>query len=215
MKNLLSTLLFVLSICSVAYSQTNDEKYQQVMRKNIALIYAADSIPSYQRAVNAFQRIAAAEPERWEPHYYAAFGFIMMGNLANDGAQKDNFLDQAVGEIAKAREAVQEESEIDALEGFAYMIRVTVDPASRGAQLAPLAMKYYQKALSLNPDNPRAMALLAQMQYGTAQFFGSPVAEACGTARAAVQKFEAVKDTNSLAPTWGKAMADSMVSNCQ
>ena len=48
-------------------------------------------------------------------------------------------------------------------------------------------------ALSLNPENPRALALIAQTQYGTAQFLGSPTTEACATNASALEKVATFK----------------------
>ena len=94
------------------------------------------------------------------------------------------------------------------------MMRVAVDPASRGAQYSGMAMQAFGKATSLNPENPRALALMAQMQYGTAKFFGSPATEACATLNAALQKFDTYKSDNPLAPQWGREMALGLKKEC-
>src|SRR3954464_11556408 len=108
------------------------DKYTENMQKNIQVVYTAQSVEELQQAVNSFERIGTVEKTKWEPQYYAAFGYIMMANRENDGAKKDTYLDQAMAAIAKAKAIVPKESEVIALEGFAYMIRVTVDPATRG-----------------------------------------------------------------------------------
>ena len=192
----------------------NDEKYVEAMRKNIKSIYEAESIEAYQQSVNAFERIASAEKDRWEPLYYVAFGNVMMANISNDNAKKDGYLDLAMEAIERAKTLKQDESEIIALEGFAHMIRVTVDPQTRGMEYAPLAVMTFNRALAINPENPRALALLAQMQYGTAQFFGSPTNEACGINSKAVEKFDTYKSDNTLAPTWGRQMAETLKEKC-
>ena len=75
-------------------------------------------------------------------------------------------------------------------------------------------MQTLGKALSMNPENPRALSLMAQMQYGTAQFFKSSTEEACATGRKAVEKFESYKNDNVLAPLWGKESALAFVKRC-
>lgn len=207
---ILSLLLFV-----VRAGFTNDGKYEQAMKKNIENVYKAQTIEELQQAVNAFERIAAAENKYWEPHYYTAFGYIMMATKEKDGGKKDQYLDQAVAALEKAKVIASADSEVVALEGFVHMIRVTVDPASRGPQHVGLAMQHFGKALALNPDNPRALYLTAQMQYGTAQFFGSSTSEACGMLTKALETFERYKSNNPLAPQWGKSSASSMKSQCQ
>ena len=87
------------------------------------------------------------------------------------------------------------------------MMRVTVDPATRGPQYSGLAMQTFGKASAINPENPRALALMAQMQYGTAKFFGSPTTEACSTLNAALEKFDSYKSENPLSPQWGREMS--------
>jgi tetratricopeptide (TPR) repeat protein len=212
---IIPALIAVLILALVRFGFANDNKYVEAMKKNIQSVYNAQSVEELQTAVNAFERIGAAEKTKWEPHYYAAFGYVMMANREKDGVKKDGYLDQALAAIEKAKTIQVEESEVIALEGFVHMIRVTVDPGTRGAQYAGLAMQTFGKAVSMNPENPRPLALLAQMQYGTAQFFGSSTAEACATLNKAFEKFETYKSENPLAPQWGKATADALKLQCK
>jgi hypothetical protein len=138
-----------------------------------------------------------------------------MATREKEGLVKDKYLDLALRSNEKAKALLPNESEIIALEGFIHMIRVTVDPASRGQQYSGLAFQSFGKAVSLNPENPRALALLAQMQFGTAQFFGSSTTEACGTNSKALEKFDTFKSDNALAPKWGRGMAEDLKKGCQ
>jgi tetratricopeptide (TPR) repeat protein len=213
--NIFPCLIAILWAATTTPSFSADEKYLAAMQKNIQAIYEAKTIGDLQGAVNAFERIAAAENTRWEPLYYAAFGNVMMSARAEDAAKKDEYIDNAISLIGKARSLAPEESELFALEGFALMMRVTVDPGTRGPQFAGLAVRAYDKAIQLNPENPRAWALLAQMQYGTAQFFGSSTAEACESLATALAKFETYKSENPLAPQWGRPMAAGLKEKCK
>lgn len=216
MKTLnITAIVIALSISFSSMAIENDGKFIENMQKNIQLVYEAKTIDELQAAVNAFERIGAVEKTKWEPQYYAAFGYIMMSTKDGNGSIKDLYLDQAIAAIEKGKIIAPEESELLALEGFAYMMRVSVDPAARGAQFAPVSVQSYKRALQLNPENPRALALLAQMQYGTAQFFGSSTTEACDTMKLSLQKFETYKSENPIAPTWGKKVAESMQADCK
>lgn len=214
MKSTISVLMF-LALGTTHMSFVSDDKYAAVMEKNIQQVYTAQSIPEFQAAVNAFERIGAAEKTKWEPHYYASFGYIMMCAREQDSAKKDAYLDQALASVEKAKQLQKNESEIIALEGFIYMLRITVDPASRGQRYSARAYEAFNKAIALNKDNPRALSLLAQMQFGTAQFFNSPVTEACGTLAQSIEKFGTYKTSNPLAPQWGKAMAQGLQEKCK
>ena len=193
----------------------NDPRYDEIMAKNITLVYKAQSIEELQQATNVFDRIGDAEKNKWEPFYYSSFGYIMMANREKDPVKKDALLDQAKIAIDKATAIKPNESEIVALEGFISMIRITVDPATRGPKYSGLAMQSFGKAIGLNPENPRAHTLMAQMEFGTAQFFNVPPTDACTTAQKALEKFASYKSDNLLAPVWGKGMTEEMVKNCK
>ena len=215
MKNLnIIPLLLALLVFATARSLAAD-KYTENMQKNIDSVYMSKSIAGIQRAVNALERIGEAEKTKWEPHYYAAFGYVMMATREKEAVTKDSYLDLALKANEKAKTLQPAESEIIAMEGFIHMIRVTVDPASRGQQYSSMAFQSFGKAAGINPENPRALALLAQMQFGTAQFFGSSTAEACGTNMKALEKFESFKSDNPLAPRWGKGMAEELKGQCK
>ncbi|MBX2945671.1 MAG: hypothetical protein KF725_07535 [Cyclobacteriaceae bacterium] len=215
MKTINIIPLALLALALLAFNSAANDRYTESMKKNIQVVYTANTIDELQAAVNAFERIADAEKTKWEPFYYAGFGYVMMASREKEVQKKDPYLDLALKAIDKAKTITSTESEIVALEGFVHMIRVTVDPASRGQQYSGLAMQNFGKAIALNPENPRALSLMAQMQYGTAQFFGASTAEACGTLNRALEKFETYKSANPLAPVWGKQIAEGMKAQCE
>lgn len=203
-----TTILFIAALLFV------DDKYTEQMSKNIEAVYKATTTEDLQKAVNAFERIGGAEKTKWEPFYYASFGYVMMATREQDSGKKDNILDLAKTALDKAAAVKPDNSEIIALEGFIHMMRVSVDPAARGPQGTMMAMQTFGKAIALDPRNPRALALMAQMQFGTAQFFRQEPTEACESARKAMMLFEAAPATDPLAPAWGKSMTEGLIKNC-
>jgi tetratricopeptide (TPR) repeat protein len=214
MKNII-ILAAAATLIFISKATANDEKFIEAMQKNIKSVYEAQEITTLLQTVNSFERIAATEKNKWEPFYYIGFGYLMMANMETDGNKKDAYLDKALEAIEKGKVIIPSESELIALEGFAYMLKVTVDPQSRGMVFAPKAVQTFEKALALNPENPRALALLAQMQYGTAQFFGSAATDACTSNAKALEKFQTYKSENPLAPVWGLRMAESLKQACK
>jgi hypothetical protein len=206
-------VIFFLMVSLSAFA--NNEKYVEAMKKNIENVYKAATVEELQSAVNTLNRIGDAEKTKWEPYYYASFGNIMLATREKDGAKKDAYLDLAKTSLDKAVAIQPNESEIATLEGFIHMIRVTVDPASRGPQYSMMSMQAFGKALAINPNNPRAMALMAQMQFGTAQFFKQEPTEACDANNKALELFNNEKSASPLAPVWGKGMAEGMKANCK
>ncbi|HRI80738.1 MAG TPA: hypothetical protein PLR06_14500, partial [Cyclobacteriaceae bacterium] len=167
------------------------------------------------QAANSFDRIGNAEKSRWEPFYYSAFGNVLLATRESDPAKKDAYLDLAKSALDKAMAIKADDSEIAALEGFILMIRVAVDPAVRGQKYSYLSMQSLEKAVALNPENPRAHALIAQLQLGTARFFKVEPTEACATASKALEKFVSFKPESQLAPLWGKGMTEELLKNCK
>ena len=212
MKTKISILFLLFSMGNV---MADDAKYTETMTKNIALVYKAETTDDLIQAVNMFNRVGTAEKNKWEPFYYEAFGYIMLANREQDIVKKDAFLDQAKIAVDKAGEIRTNESEIVALEGFISMIRASVDPLTRGQQYSGLAMQSFDKAVSLNPENPRALVLLARMQLGMAQFFNSSTTEPCTNARQALEKFTTFKPESQVVPVWGKGLAESILKDCK
>jgi len=212
MKKVIITLGFIIAVLA---SKANDATYFETMAKSIATVYTSKAPEEIQQAINTLDRVGSAEKTKWEPYYYASFGYLMMAVSEKNGAKKDLLLDQATAEIDKASAILLNDSEIVAIEGFIYMIRVSIDPAARGQKYSGLAIQSFEKALKLNPENPRALALMAQMQFGLARFFNSGTTEACATTTKAVEKYVTYTSPNPLAPVWGKEMAEELVQQCK
>lgn len=189
--------------------------YEKIMLENIRQIYEASSVEAYRESANAFDRIAARETDKWEPLYYSAYGYLMMAGLSQENDPKDQYLDLAMERVKKGLEIAPEESELVTLEGFAYMLRVTVDPMNRGPKFSPMAIQTFQKAISLNPDNPRAHFMLGQMELGTARFFNSDTSGPCTKIQQSVEMFEVESAEESLMPSWGKSWAEGAAEHCK
>ncbi|GMQ25441.1 hypothetical protein Aoki45_21230 [Algoriphagus sp. oki45] len=190
--------------------------YENAMKTQIQAMQQIRTLEESQAVSNAFLRIAEVKKEEWLPLYYAAY--VQTNAAFRFEVNKDQYLDQAMGLAKKAGGLSPNNSEITALEGFILMGKVSVDPANRGQSLSPQVMQLYGKAIALNRENPRATTLMAQMEFGMAQFFGSGPEKACGLARVGLELFakeEAQVDENYLMPTWGKNQAEQVASQCQ
>jgi len=211
----MKTKLTLLLVLIIAPAIADDQQYIEIMKKNIDLLYQAKSVEAYQESINAFERIGTTEKSKWEPFYYSSLGYVLIATLEKDLAKKDQWLDLSSADLEKAKAINGKDSEVIAMEGFIHMLRVTVDPATRGAQYSGMASASFGKALALNPDNPRALMLLAQMQFGTARHFNGPITEACATVNKALEKFETFIAPGPIAPTWGKEPTVALMANCK
>src|SRR5690606_37541951 len=147
--------------------------YQKAMQKNLQKMHDAQDKSALQEAANGFERIANNSPEEWLPLYYAAYSYINISHLEQELAAKDEALDKALTYSRKAAEIAPQESEIVALEGYQVMMKLAADPANRGQSLSPKVMQLFGKAMGMDPQNPRAVYLMSEMEYGNAQFFGN------------------------------------------
>lgn len=212
MKTVLTLLLSYLLV----FPALAQNSYENAMKTQIQAMQQIRTLEESQAVSNAFLRIAEVKNEEWLPLYYAAY--VQTNAAFRFEVNKDQYLDQAMELAKKAGGLSPNNSEITALEGFILMGKVSVDPANRGQSLSPQVMQLYGKAISQNRENPRATTLMAQMELGMAQFFGSGPEKACGLARVGLDLFakeESKVDENYLMPTWGKTQAEQVASQCQ
>src|SRR5690242_3391531 len=95
-------MYFVVLCLSLSALSFAADKFTEQMSKNIEAIYKAQTADEYQRAINTFERIGNAEKSRWEPYYYAAFGYVLMAAGEQDLSKKDPLLDLAKASVDKA-----------------------------------------------------------------------------------------------------------------
>lgn len=193
---------------SVAFA---NGQFEKAMGQNIPAMFQAKDVAALQSSINQLNRIGEVEENRWEPHYYVAFGYVRMMTMSAGAEKQDTYLDQALAAIEKAESIESNNSELVALRGYVHMMRVTVDPATRGMQYSGMAFNDFNKAVQLNPENPRAHYLLGQMQYGTAQFMGGGDGGACESFGNAKNLFDANGDAQSIAPSWGASENEGVI----
>ena len=197
-------LILLLGVLCASLVFANGQ-FEKAMGENIPAMFAAQNPADLQAVINKLDRTGEAEGDRWEPYYYAAFGYLRLSVMYEKGEDKDKYLDLAMEEVKKGEAIKPNDSEIEAMRGYIQMMKLTVDPATRGMTYSGLAFTSFQKAIKLNPDNPRAQFLMGRMQYGTAQFMGGGTDEACGSLFKAMVLFEKEeKPDNPFAPTWGE-----------
>ena len=179
-------------------------RYEAAMSKNIPAMFSSSTPEALQGVVHQLSRIGEAEGDKWEPYYYAGFGYLRLSGMHEAAAEKDKYLGLAMDEIGKGLAIDGKNTELVTLQGYTIMMQLTVDPANRGMTHSGLAFETFNKAIQLDPKNPRAYFLLGRMQYGTAQFMGGGNAEACNSLARARALFEDSEGSaNPFAPTWG------------
>ncbi|MEP0367472.1 MAG: hypothetical protein ABJN36_12685 [Cyclobacteriaceae bacterium] len=208
MKNLIYITLILVSVTGVAQKS----KFTRAILKGKEMLSTADTVTAFISAANYFERIKLNEPDEWLPAYYQARALTVVA-MKGDKEKKEEVLNTAL-EVVQTAQVIERNSELVALEGYVQMLRLTVDPATRGRTLSPVIFKLFDEALQLDLDNPRAMIFLGQMEFGTAQFFGSGTEKACGYIEKAAALFEEESDEDTILPMWGAEALPYYQENC-
>jgi hypothetical protein len=196
-----------------------DPAYNSAMEMQLKALKEAATAADFKAVANGFNRISQMNPDKWLPDYYSALAYTNAGFKleGNQDAQDKNFkLAEKVIDDCMARTG--ENAELIALKGYALMGELAVDPQTRGQQLSGLVMQTFGKALNLEPENPRALVMMSQMQLGMSKFFGEGPEKACGMAKQSLKYFEVEqgqKAENPFAPKWGRESAEAILASCK
>jgi len=211
-------LVFILLALVSLLANASNDAYLKAMQKSISQLWQAQTIAELQDAANSFTRIADLNPDEWLPPYYVAVAYAQMGFRSDESVQtKDSYFSMAKEKIEEAAALSPDNAEVVAMMGFITMGELSLDPGSRGQHLSPLAMQTLRKAVELNPKNPRALVMMAQMELGSAQFFGRGPEKACNWLNRSLEAFaqEASQTaTADIHPRWGSLMAEQMKGQC-
>lgn len=211
MKKLIATLILV-SLFSIGFS---NEAYKKAMSLSIEKLFQSKTVPEYIDVANQFERISKIEKTEWLPLYYASFAYIMISFQEPDNAKKDTYLDHAQKYLDQAKTIDPNESELYMLQGFLYPSRINVDPMNRGMLYIGDMNKSLDKALELNPDNPRVYYLRATIMHHTPEAYGGGAAKALPLFEIAVEKFKVFKPKTAISPNWGKEINDAELKSVQ
>ncbi len=206
MKKLI-VIAFVLFAIGYAFAQS--DPYTTAMTKNITALRDAKSAEDFQKAANAFARIAANEADQWLPAYYQAYSHIMVA-VAN--MQKQDMkacqahLDEAQSILDAAMKIAPKESELHVLQGYVFQGRIWEDAMTKGQEFTPRVMQSLQTAMALNEENPRAYHLMGQQLFHTPEFFGGGAKAALPLLEKAAVQFASYEAPSELHPGWGEGI---------
>jgi tetratricopeptide (TPR) repeat protein len=210
-------LIFVTTFIVLAVN-AQDAKYVKAMEKNIAMLDSAGMQTSpniFQDAFNAFERIAGANPKEWLPLYYQAYSEVMIGMRQTQNAKKDEYYDKAEAFISKADSLQPNNSEIYVMKSFITSMKLSVDPQNRGQQMGMKSAMQLNKAIQLDPENPRAYFLKGQGLVYTPAQWGGGKDKAIPVLETAIEKYAKFKPASSIMPHWGEARAKAALEECK
>src|SRR3989339_203268 len=209
MKSVLTFLVVVL--CFTSINRADDEKYIAAMKKSLIQMDSMKTVDDMVDLTNAFLRIANAEKDKWLPYYYASQLCVLSSFTDSVKSKKDEYLDEADKYLAIADSLQPNESEIYVLKGFICQARLQVDPMSRYMKYGFQMNENFEKAIALDPTNPRPEYLKGVTLFYTPEQFGGGAKVAKPVLEVALKKFNEFVPKNELMPHWGKQQVEDFL----
>jgi hypothetical protein len=171
----------------------------------------AKTVRDYQDLAARFIQTGNAQKTNWLPYYYAAFCNARIGFLLQDDGERlepfsnegENYAKLAQ-ELLKNSSSKKEQAELYTVLSMIYRTKVFINPMTYGRQYGPTSQQYLDKALQLDPGNPRALYLQAWVKYYTPKMWGGDKSEAKKLLAEAMKKLSEQPITDSVTPHWGK-----------
>ena len=155
---------------------------------------------SYTQLYLQFEQLYSVDKTNWLIPYYAGMTKSLMCLLKM--GDRDALANDALIWLARAKSIVVND-EIYCAESLAYTAKMSVNPALRWFTYEGKIKNSLSLAKKLNPNNPRAYILEANIQQKLPFIFGG----GCKSAKPLIQKaelfFSNQNKANSIEPSWG------------
>jgi hypothetical protein len=186
------------------------------MQKNLSQFDSAKTVEDFTKIANTFERIGDAEKTQWLPYYYAGLALCTSGWMPEvkdkdaNAARINGFCDKAEPLARTAADS----AEILSIRNMSGTQQMMVDPSTRWASYGQTAGQALEKALKLDPNNPRLFYLRGMSLFSTPVQFGGGKDKAKPVFEKAVQLYKNSKP-KELYPRWGQKQAEDMIAQCK
>lgn len=207
-KTLLVSVL--LSLLSYLSAQT---PYENAMNSAMENWKKAKTAKEVIAVSNQFERIANKESDNWIPGYYAILTRVTNA-FALEKEEAFNELEKVESDYQNLVE-ISDNDEVKVLKGMFLTVKVAKDPMIYAPTLSEEIMKTYQIALKENPENPRAMLILAEYEMEGAKYWGKDPKSYCSEIEKSIELFKSEK-SKDFSPKWGLERAEQVFeTNCK
>ncbi|WP_299536041.1 hypothetical protein [Ulvibacterium sp.] len=205
MKNVIVIVTLMASLNSLAQDQ-----YSRGMQKAFQLWGEQKTM----EASNMFERIASVEIDNWLPHYYTAQVNTVAAFGEKDKEKVGQLLGKAQEYVDLAKTISPDNPEILVQEAMVHTAWIAFDGATYGMTLSGKVAALYEKALQLDPKNPRVVFSKAEWDMGSAKYFGQDTAPYCADVERSLELFANFKPESDFHPNWGEDRARIVLENC-
>ena len=176
-------------------NSTNKTLETAVMQFNLA-----NKNLNYQELYIQFEQLYTVNKTNWLIPYYAGMTRSIMCLLKM--GDKDALANDALLWVGRAK-SIMANDEVYCAESLAYTAKMSVNPLLRWLTYEGKIKKSLSLAKKLNPNNPRAYVLEANIQQKIPYIFGG----GCKSVKPLIEKAELCFNTqtksNSVQPSWG------------
>jgi hypothetical protein len=192
------SVLFVLLLQLPLQAQSPNQA--KVLESAVMQFNQANNPNSYKQLYLQFEQLYSVDKTNWLIPYYAGMTKSIMCLLKM--GDRDALANDALLWVARAK-AIEVNDEIYCAESLAYTAKMSVNPALRWFTYEGKIKNTLSLAKKLNPSNPRAYILEANIQQKLPFIFGG----GCKSAKPLIQKAELFisnqNRANSIEPSWG------------
>ena len=199
------SLLAVTLTISLGMEMTaqHEAAYVKAMEAAIEQFNKVQNAADLQVCKNSFARIAGSYDKQWLPTYYAAYlntELVYWEMKSDQNSMRLAEAEKYLNRLDQMEDA--DSSEVENLWGYYYMCRISQDPEAMGQQLFQPTVAKFEKAMTLNPENPRPMILLAFFEQNLPPFLQSKRNRAEEKKKA--EELFNKEEKNYSKPFWGK-----------
>jgi hypothetical protein len=191
-------VLFILLLQLPLYAQVSNQT--KALESAVMQFNQTNNPSSYTQLYLKFEQLYSVDKTNWLIPYYAGMTRSLMCLLKM--GDRDALANDALMWLARAK-SIQVNDEIYCAESLAYTAKMSVNPALRWLTYEGKIKNSLNLAKKLNPNNPRAYILEANIQQKLPFIFGG----GCKSVKPLIQKaelaFSAQNRANSIEPSWG------------
>ena len=197
MRSYLFILFF--SICFLKV-QAQSNSTNKTLETAVMQFNQANKSLNYQELYVQFEQLYTVNKTNWLIPYYAGMTRSIMCLLKM--GDKDALANDALLWVGRAK-SIMANDEVYCAESLAYTAKMSVNPTLRWFSYEGKIKNALSFAKKLNPNNPRAYVLEANIQQKIPFIFGG----GCKSVKPLIQKAELCFNTqnksNSVEPSWG------------
>ena len=180
--------------------QAQSPNQSKALESAVMQFNQTNSPSSYTQLYLQFEQLYSVDKTNWLIPYYAGMTKALMCLLKM--GERDALANDALLWITRAK-SIAVNDEIYCAESLAYTAKLSVNPPLRWFTYEGKIKNALSMAKKLNPNNPRAYILEANIQHKLPYLFGG----GCKSAKPLIQKAELCLNNqakvNSIEPSWG------------